>query len=187
MSLDESQTTRPQLAPEHQGILPGSPTPFFLDPGEGEKSLVFDQRFTILLTGDETDGQYDVFTMEGGAGDIIPAHIHLFAHEIFFVLEGAVHVWMDDEKGFKDDRVLTQGAFGYVPKNTIHAFRIESEARVLGTSSAGFGRFFHALGTPTTKTGIPQPGEVFIPSFDQMRQAGELYGTVFRPDYKFID
>jgi quercetin 2,3-dioxygenase len=187
MSLDENQTARPELAPEHQGILPGKPTPFFLDRGEGEKSLVFDQRFTILLTGDETDGQYDVFTMEGGAGDIIPAHIHLNTHEIFFVLEGALHVWMDDEKGFRDDRVLTQGAFGYVPKNTIHAFRIESEARVLGTSTAGFGRFFHALGTPTTKTGIPAPGEVFIPSFDQMRAAGELYGTVFRPDFKFID
>src|SRR6185437_8304940 len=100
MSLDEA-TTPP--AHPHAGILPGTPAPFFLDKGEGEKSVVFDTLFTVLLTGDETEGQYDVFTTEGNAGDIIPAHIHPYTHEIFFVLEGAVHVWQDDEKGFKDD------------------------------------------------------------------------------------
>ncbi len=184
MSLDE--TTKPGPHP-HAGILPGAPNPFFLDKGEGEKSVVFDTLFTVLLTGDETEGQYDVFTTEGNAGDIIPAHIHPYTHEIFFVIDGAVHLWMDDEKGFKDDRVLQAGAFGYVPKGTIHAFRIESTARVLGVSTGGFARFFHAMGTPTTKPGIPQPSEFYAPSFDQMRAAGELYGTVFRPDYNFLD
>lgn len=183
MSLDEEQsTTHP-----HDGILPGSPKPYYLDKGEGEKSVVFDTLFTILLTGDETDGQYDVFTTEGNAGDIIPAHLHPRTHEIFFVIDGAVHIWMDDEQGFKEDRVLQSGAFGYVPMGTIHAFRIESTARVLGVSTGGFARFFNAMGTPTTKTGIPEPKDFYIPSFDQMRAAGELYGTVFRPDYKFLD
>ena len=184
MSLDEAQSasTHP-----HAGILPGSPKPYYLDKGEGEKSVVFDTLFTVLLSGDETEGQYDVFTTEGNAGDIIPAHLHPYTHEIFFIIDGAVHLWLDDEQGFKDDRVLEAGAIGYIPKGTIHAFRIESTARVLGVSTGGFARFFHAMGTPTTKTGIPEPKDFYIPSIDQMRAAGELYGTVFRPDYTFLD
>ncbi len=184
MSLDEAQTS----AHPHAGILPGEPKPYFLEAGGGEKSVVFDTLFEILLTGDETEGQYDVFTCEGNAGQIIPAHIHPYTHEIFFIVNGAVHVWMDDEQGFKDDRVLEVGAFGFVPKGTIHAFRIESaDSKVLGVSTGGFARFFHAMGRPTTKPGIPDPQDFYAPSFDQMRAAGELYGTVFRPDYQFLD
>ena len=37
------------------GILPASPRPYVLGNGEGEKSLVFDQLFEILVSGDETD------------------------------------------------------------------------------------------------------------------------------------
>ncbi|WP_062385536.1 quercetin 2,3-dioxygenase [Demequina iriomotensis] len=182
-----SPNDAPALSPTHAGILPGSPKPFYLDNGEGEKSVVFDTLFTILLTGDETDGQYDVFSCEGNAGDIIPAHIHPFTHEIFFIVDGAVHLWMDDEDGFKDDRVLTQGGFGFVPQGTIHAFRMEAQSKIMGVSSAGFARFFHAMGTPTDKPGIPAPSEFYIPKFEQMKAAGDLYGTVFRPDYNFLD
>ncbi|KQV06252.1 quercetin 2,3-dioxygenase [Leifsonia sp. Root112D2] len=185
MTLESAER---QLDPMHIGILPGVPKPFYLAHGEGEKSIVFDTMFDILLTGDETDGQFDVFTSEGNAGDIIPAHLHPYTNEIFYVVSGAVHLWMDDEHGFKDDRVLTAGAFAYVPRNTIHAYRNEAaDSKVLGVSSAGFGRFFHAMGKPTLETGIPGPSEFFAPSFDQMRAAGEKYGTVFRPDYKFLD
>jgi len=103
-------------------------------------------------------------------------------------VSGAVHLWVDDEKGMKEDRVLTAGGFGYIPKGTIHAFRIEAEAKIVGASAGGFGRFFHAMGTPTTKPGAPAvPDEIYVPSIDQMRAAGELYGTIFRPDFKFLD
>jgi quercetin 2,3-dioxygenase len=182
------ESPKQQLHATHAGILPGEPKPFYLDNGEGEKSVVFDTLFDILLTGDETEGQFDVFTCEGNEGQIIPAHIHPYTHEIFYVVDGAVHLWMDDEKGSKSDRVLTPGGFGYVPKGTIHAFRLESSnSKIMGVSSGGFGRFFHAMGRPTTKPGIPAPDEFYIPTYDQMRAAGELYGTVFRPDYSFLD
>ena len=49
------------------GILPAAPKPFILGNGEGEKSLVFDQLFSILLSADETDDQYGAFTMVGRA------------------------------------------------------------------------------------------------------------------------
>ena len=50
------------------GILPAAPKPFILGNGEGEKSLVFDQLFSILLSADETDDQYGAFTMVGAQG-----------------------------------------------------------------------------------------------------------------------
>jgi quercetin 2,3-dioxygenase len=167
------------------GVLPGRPAPFTLDQGEGEKSVLFGDLFTILLSGDETEGQYDVFTSEGHAGSIIPAHLHRWTHEIFYVVNGAVHVWMDDEQGTRLDKVLSTGDFAYVPKSVVHAYRFEATSKVLGTSTAGFGRFFHAMGRKTETPGIPQPGEIFVPSREQMQAAGEKYGTLFRPEFRF--
>jgi quercetin 2,3-dioxygenase len=45
--------------------LPGGPKPYFLSDGEGEKAIVIDSLFTVLLSADETDGQFGVFTMDG--------------------------------------------------------------------------------------------------------------------------
>lgn len=165
------------------GILPGIPSPYFLEPGEGEKSIVFDTTFNILLSGDETEGQYGVFTTVGPAGEMIPPHIHPRAHEIFYVLDGAVRLWMDDEKGFQQDRVLTTGGFGFVPAGTIHAFQMTAPSRIFGIATGGFERFFHAIGTPTDDPGVPIVP--FIPSREVMGAAGEQYGTVFRPDVRF--
>jgi quercetin 2,3-dioxygenase len=166
-----------------EGILPGMPAPFYLEPGEGEKSVVFDTLFTIMLTGDETNGQYGVFTTDGPAGDRIPAHYHPRTHEIFYIVEGAVHLWMDDQNGFKEDRILEKGGFGFIPSGTVHAFQIVETARVFGVGTGGFERFFHALGTPTDKPGIPE--HPYIPEGRQFGQAGEKYGTVFLPDFTF--
>ncbi len=69
--------------------LPGKPVPYFLAAGEGERSHLFDQLFTVLLSADETDGQFGVFTMEAPRGDAIPVHSHADVHEIFFVLDAA--------------------------------------------------------------------------------------------------
>ncbi|WP_375389942.1 quercetin 2,3-dioxygenase [uncultured Amnibacterium sp.] len=167
------------------GILPGKPAPFVLRQGEGEKSVLFGDLFTILLSGDETEGQYDVFTAEGHAGEIIPAHLHRWTHEIFYIVDGTVHVWMDDEHGVKEDRLLHAGDFAYVPKDVVHAYRYEATSKVLGTSTAGFGRFFHAMGKQTDKPGIPDRSEIFVPTREQMQAAGEKYGTVFRPEFRF--
>jgi quercetin 2,3-dioxygenase len=167
----------------YEGILPGTPTPFFLEPGEGEKSVVFDTTFNILLSGDETEGQFGAFTTVGPTGERIPAHYHPNAHEIFFILDGAVQLWIDDEKGFSENRILKQGGFGYIPKGAVHAFQMVEASRVFGISTGGFERFFNALGTPTDDPGVPPVP--YIPPFPQMLAAGEKYGTVFLPDFVF--
>jgi quercetin 2,3-dioxygenase len=166
-----------------EGILPGTPTPFFLAPGEGEKSVVFDTTFNILLSGDETENQYGVFTTVGPAGEMIPPHLHPGAHEIFYIIEGGVHLWMDDQAGFKDDRILEAGGFAFIPKGTVHAFQMTMPSRVFGVATGGFERFFHGIGTPTDDPGIP--AVPFIPEIPQMIEAGKKYGTIFLPDFTF--
>ncbi len=79
--------------------LPGKPVPYFLEAGDGERSHLFDQLFTVLLSGDETDGQFGVFTMEAPRGDAIPVHSHAGVHEIFFVLDGRIRVVVEDGAG----------------------------------------------------------------------------------------
>ena len=168
-----------------EGILPGTPAPFFLSEGEGEKSIVFDTLFTILLSGDETEGQYGAFTNIGPKGDRIPAHNHPDAHEIFFIMDGAVTLWMDDREDYHEKRTLETGGFAFVPKGMVHAYRMETQSKIFGISTGGFERFFHGIGTPTETYGIPE--RPFIPPFPQMLAAGQKYGTVFMPDFQFRD
>ena len=61
--------------------MPGAPQHFFLGNDEGEFAHLFDSLVTVKLTGDETDGQFGVFTLEAPKGDTIPAHAHDDVHE----------------------------------------------------------------------------------------------------------
>ena len=55
--------TDPERGPRWRGLLPGAPEPFFLRRGEGEHARLFGDLFTVLLSGDETDGQFHVHTV----------------------------------------------------------------------------------------------------------------------------
>ncbi len=166
------------------GVLPAAPKPFVLGNGEGEKSLVFDQLFTVLLSADETEDQYGVFTMQGLAGQRIPAHTHLKTHEIFYVVDGEISVWMDDQADYHTKTTLVTGDFAYVPAGVVHAFQIHNSTKVFGCGTAGFERFFHAIGK---KTDLNEPEGVYVPDFSVLRAAGEKYATVFMPDFQFRD
>jgi quercetin 2,3-dioxygenase len=167
-----------------QGVLPGRPEPFFLDAGDGERSVAFDQLFTILLSKDETDGQFGCFTMEARKGDTIVAHSHIKDHETFFVVEGEVKLFLEDHEGNQVSKLLTPGDFGFVPATYIHAFRVESSyTKVFGTCTAGFERFFHDLGQPTDDRGAPE--EFFMPSREQMGAAFQKYGNIPKLDQQW--
>jgi quercetin 2,3-dioxygenase len=70
--------SRPQGSP-----LPGAPVPYFLSDGDGEHGVVIDSLATVLLSADETQGQFGMFTMDAPKGGAIPAHSHGTHHEIF--------------------------------------------------------------------------------------------------------
>jgi quercetin 2,3-dioxygenase len=164
--------------------LPGVPQPYFLAEGEGEKAVLIDSLFTVLLSADETDGQFGVFTMDGPRGDAIPPHSHGSHHEIFYVVRGGVTVFLDVADGTRHVRELGPGDFGYVPAGVLHAYRVEVDGtRVLGVSTAGFERFFQTLGEPTAATTYPT-SPLGLPPRERFAEAGQRFDTQFRPDLR---
>ena len=60
--------------PAWAGVLPGKPEAYFVSRGEGEYAKLFTDTFSVLLSGDETGGQFGIFTATCPVGDIIPTH-----------------------------------------------------------------------------------------------------------------
>lgn len=167
-----------------QGTLPGKPEPYFLDSGDGERSVCFDQLFTVLLSADETQGQFGCFTMEAHKGQRIVAHSHVKDHETFYIVEGNVRVFLEDHEGNQVSKLLTAGDFGFVPATYVHAFEVESTyTKVFGACTAGFERFFHALGKPTDDKGAPT--EVYMPPREQMMEAFQRFGNIPKLDQQW--
>src|SRR5215210_48809 len=122
----------PAHGPQWKGVLPGKPQPYVLRKGEGEHSMLFTDLFTVLLSGDETEGQFGIITSESPAGDIIPTHSHNTTHETFYVLEGKVRLYFQDAEGTRTTELLLPGDFGYVPAGFQHSYKIEEDARMMG-------------------------------------------------------
>ena len=177
--------TDPGHGPQWQGALPGRPDAFFLQRGEGEHAMLFTDLFTVLLSGDETGGQFGVFTMQAPAGQLIPAHNHHGTHEVFYVVDGSVRVFVADQDGTKRSRRLGAGDFGFVPAGLVHAYQVEEAAQVLGVATGGFERFFQQMGQPTDHATTGQPP--FIPDFPRIAAAGQAHSTQFFRDFDWPD
>jgi quercetin 2,3-dioxygenase len=175
----------PAKGPQWQGVLPGKPQPYVLRKGEGEHAVLFGDLFTVLLSGDETEGQFGIITADSPAGDVIPTHSHNATHETFYVLEGKVRLFFEDAEGAKQSQLLTPGDFGYVPAGFAHAYQIVEDARMMGTLTGGFERFFQHMGTPTDHATTEQPP--FVPDFPRMQAAAQQHNMQFMPQHQWPD
>jgi mannose-6-phosphate isomerase-like protein (cupin superfamily) len=87
----------------------------------------------ILLDGAATGGQFNLIEESFGAGDGSPLHIHYHEDETFWILDGAMTVWIGDERV-----EASQGDVVFLPRGIPHAFRVtlpESRAMILTTPS----------------------------------------------------
>ena len=166
--------------PAWDGVLPGRPEPYFLSAGEGEHAKLFGDTFSVLLSGDETQGQFGLFVADCPPGELIPSHTHADTHETFFILSGAVRVFVETADGEKTSRLLEPGGFGFVPAGRPHAYRVESAARMLGAASGGFERFFQHMGTLADTVDPASPP--FVPDYPRMGAAAARHRTTFHPD-----
>jgi quercetin 2,3-dioxygenase len=170
--------------PSWSGVLPGAPEAFFLPRGEGERSVAFDSLTTVLLSAAETQNQFGLFLMEQPAGPKIPTHSHADVHETFYVIEGAITVYLEHRDGRQEKRRLEAGDFGFVPAGLIHTYEANAEYnKVLGACTAGFERFFQALGAPTDSYRLPDPP--FIPSREHIIEAFRGYRNIPAFDHQW--
>src|ERR1700737_2386368 len=101
--------------------------------------------YTILLTGNDTNGRFCLIDMLVPPGGGPPPHRHDF-EEMFTVLDGEVEVTFRGAKS-----VLRAGETANIPSNAPHQFHNKTErpARLLCLCSpAGGGEVFLAIGIP---------------------------------------
>ena len=171
----------PSGRPAWEGVLPGRPHPFFLEAGQGEHAKLFVDTFSVLLSGDETEGQFGVFTSTCPPGEIIPTHAHDQTHETFYVLDGAIRLYVQLPDGDQVSRVLGTGDFAFVPAGAEHAYRIEEHTRLMGVSSGGFERFFQTMGTKVDDPTADTPP--FVPDGPRMGAAARQFHMEFLPGF----
>lgn len=118
------------------GIAPG----YVLNAGEGPAWWFQGMLVTMKARKVDTDGAFSLLEFYGPRGAWAPGHIHDQELEAFFMLEGALDVGI----GTEIFRNVGQGAYFYVPKKTVHEWRIVSaSARFLcWVAPGGFEHFF---------------------------------------------
>ncbi len=112
---------RPEAAPAAAATrvtnkqLPGSPTPYVLADGGGD-------RFggnTFLARNANTNGQFLFIITEGGPGGGVPAHFHARHFENFFALDGETLGWAHGKAV-----PLHTGDYIQAPPRNLHGFRL---------------------------------------------------------------
>jgi quercetin dioxygenase-like cupin family protein len=110
--------------------------------------------YTILVSGDQTDGRYCLIDMIVPPGGGPPPHRHDF-EEMFTLLEGELEFMFRGET-----KVVRAGSTVNIPANAPHAFRNASGAPVhmlCLCSPAGQERFFLEIGDRVPSRSSPPP------------------------------
>lgn len=122
--------------------------PIVHEPGGGEDAQVGPLRFAIKAGAQQTNGAYSFVEADGPS--FATPHVHHDREEAFFVVEGSVAFLAGDE------RLEAQpGAFLLVPRETMHAFRSNGDARlIIIHSPAGFEDFFRKTAEAVAEGGF---------------------------------
>jgi quercetin dioxygenase-like cupin family protein len=109
----------------------------------------------IKLDGKQTGGRFALWEGELPRGAAPPLHSHP-QDETFYVLDGEVTVWIDEEP-----RLCRAGAAAFAPAGSPHMFRVESDtARMLFLSTpAGIEDYVRELSEPSAWPWLPPPPE----------------------------
>jgi quercetin dioxygenase-like cupin family protein len=75
----------------------------------------------MKATGTDTDGQLAVMESVYPSGLSVPAHVHASEDEMFYLLEGEVALFCDDDRW-----TATAGSFVFVPRDRPHGFVVTS-------------------------------------------------------------
>jgi quercetin dioxygenase-like cupin family protein len=166
---------RPTLTPLPDDLTRGLAVARPDDPGLTHLAVVGDT-YTVLLSGEQTDGRFALIDMLIPADAGPPPHRHAF-EESFHLLEGAIEFTLRDDAPVE----LRAGETVNIPANAPHAFRNASgaPARMLCTVvPAGLEAFFAEFGDPVASRTSPAPVLT-----DEERQARLRRAAERAPEY----
>ena len=132
------------------------------------------ETFTYFLaTGEQTAGAFALVDEQANRGMRVPLHLHRDDMESFYVVEGEITIYIDNQQGVR----AGAGSFAHIPGGTVHGFRVESEtARYLILTTPRHGEFYRAITLPSQPGGEPPSESIEGP---QIRNAAEEYGIEF--------
>ena len=104
------------------------------------------------ITGEDTAGAFDYFTVEVAPHGGPPLHVHHTREETIHVLNGRFKVRIGQET-FE----LDQGGFAYLPSKVPHAFLnlTDAPAAIIVVYTPGGGHHFYEELGPATRNGTP--------------------------------
>lgn len=129
-------------------------------------------RYTFLVTGEESGGSMFALDCIVGAGGGPPPHRHLAEDELFYVFDGSISFTMGDET-----RVIGAGQSAFVPRGTKHSYvnTSKTDARMIAVyTPAGMEGWFREVCTPVTDESATPPA-VTPELIDRMLAAGPRY------------
>ena len=128
----------------------------------------------MRLTGEQTGGRFALWEGELPRGASPPLHSHP-QDETFYVLDGEVTVWIDDEP-----RLCRRGAAAFAPAGAPHSFRVESDtARMLFLSTpAGIEDYVLALAEPARWPWLQPPSDGPRVPVDRLEAVEKSLGVV---------
>jgi quercetin dioxygenase-like cupin family protein len=123
----------------------------------------------VILDAAVTAGQFSVIDVHARRGDASPVHLHSRDDEAFFLLEGAMTVWVGDHRS-----ELGAGGVAFLPRGLPHAVRYDmaSRAIVLSTPAGPQESVFRAAGWDLSEP----PPEGWQPAPETLRQAAGQNG-----------
>ena len=104
------------------------------------------------VTGEDTGGAFDYFTVEVAPHGGPPLHVHHNQGETIHVLNGRFNVRIGEEL-FE----LDEGGFAYLPSKVPHAFLnlTDAPAKIIVVYTPGGGHHFYEQLGPATRNGTP--------------------------------
>jgi quercetin dioxygenase-like cupin family protein len=97
--------------------------PYALGPEDGEAFWGFGSLWTVKASAEQTGGRFALIEELAPGGVGTPLHRHAEDDETFYVLEGVITFYLEDDQPV----TATAGSFVHVPGGAVHAFRVDSE------------------------------------------------------------
>lgn len=133
---------------------------------------------TDRITPEETDGAYSVTEHRVPSGYETPYHLHHDSLEAFYMIEGEITVYMEDNsfKARSGDTVL-------IPAGYDHGYQVTSNEpakKLILFSPAGFEQYFHDAGQPAEQRVIPESSKSEVEDLENLAPEYdiELYGPL---------
>jgi quercetin dioxygenase-like cupin family protein len=144
--------------------------PYALGPEDGEAFWGFGSLWTVKASAEQTGGRFALVEelAPGGAGT--PLHRHAEDDESFYVLEGEITFYLEDDQPI----TAIAGSFVHVPGGAVHAFHVDSEiARYLIITTPQHECFYRAaFGDPAQSRNLPPNGP---PNMERLEAAMQEY------------